>query len=106
MFRALSRILKRENLTFHHAIDGKSTIEYINSVYFNEGNPSNTEISAILLDLVLPDTNGLEICKRLKSQVETNNIPILVITGEATPESLLWMQVPMNVPKPPNPRFQ
>ena len=34
----------------------------------------------ILLDLMLPDIGGLEVCKRLKNDPATNAIPIIFIT--------------------------
>lgn len=36
---------------------------------------------AILLDLNLPDIDGFELCKRVKSEPKSRNIPILVMTG-------------------------
>src|ERR1043165_8381689 len=40
----------------------------------------------ILLDLMLPDVDGLEICRRLKRREATRNIPILIVSakGEET----------------------
>ncbi|MBI1318887.1 MAG: response regulator [Candidatus Hydrogenedens sp.] len=35
----------------------------------------------ILLDLVLPDITGFEICERVKTDPRTGNIPIIVISG-------------------------
>jgi two-component system OmpR family response regulator len=35
----------------------------------------------ILLDLVLPDINGFEVCDRLKRDRETNLIPIIMVTA-------------------------
>lgn len=35
----------------------------------------------ILLDIVLPDLGGLEVCRRLKSQSTTEKIPVLFITS-------------------------
>ena len=37
--------------------------------------------SLILLDIVLPDTDGFEICKRLKADNKTKHIPVIFITG-------------------------
>ena len=37
----------------------------------------------ILLDIMLPDGNGLEICKELKDQQETNWIPVLLMSAHA-----------------------
>ncbi len=35
----------------------------------------------ILLDLMLPDTSGTEICKELRSSEQTKNIPIVMLTA-------------------------
>ena len=35
----------------------------------------------IILDVRLPDLNGIEVCKILKSSPRTNYIPIMMITG-------------------------
>ena len=37
----------------------------------------------ILLDVHLPDMNGMEVCKHLKSDSRTRHIPVLMLTGEA-----------------------
>lgn len=40
----------------------------------------------IILDLMLPGIDGLEVCKKLKSNIKTENIPIVMLTakGEET----------------------
>ncbi|OGR75092.1 MAG: hypothetical protein A2X32_10370 [Elusimicrobia bacterium GWC2_64_44] len=38
----------------------------------------------VLLDINLPDGNGLDICKRLKSNQRLKHIPVILITGDAT----------------------
>ncbi len=38
----------------------------------------------ILLDLMLPEVDGIEICKRLKRDPATSSIPILMITAKGT----------------------
>lgn len=35
----------------------------------------------ILLDIMMPKLSGFEVCKRLKKQPETRNIPILMVTA-------------------------
>jgi len=35
----------------------------------------------VILDLMLPDLNGFEVCKRLKSDVSTQNIPVIMLTA-------------------------
>jgi DNA-binding response OmpR family regulator len=39
--------------------------------------------SLIILDLMLPKMSGLEICKVLKSDISTRNIPIIMLTAKA-----------------------
>ena len=43
----------------------------------------------ILLDIVLPGINGIEVCKRLKNDPTTSNIPVLFFTGSDTPQNIL-----------------
>lgn len=38
----------------------------------------------ILLDLMLPDLSGLDICKTLKGNPQTKNIPIIMVTAKGT----------------------
>ena len=40
-----------------------------------------THPSLIVLDLMLPDTDGFEVCRRLKSDPETHHIPVLMLTA-------------------------
>ena len=42
----------------------------------------NPNFSIILLDLMLPDGSGLDLCKLIKSNPETNEIPILILTAK------------------------
>ena len=37
----------------------------------------------VLLDLMLPEINGLEVCKRLKSSSQTEHIPIVMVTAKS-----------------------
>lgn len=38
----------------------------------------------IILDIMLPDGNGLDICRRLKSVAETEHIPVLLMSAHTT----------------------
>ena len=40
----------------------------------------------ILLDVMMPDMDGLEVCRRLKSGPETKGIPIVFVTAQSRPE--------------------
>ena len=43
---------------------------------------SANKFSLILLDLMLPDGSGLDLCKKLKSNNETDSIPIIILTAK------------------------
>jgi two-component system alkaline phosphatase synthesis response regulator PhoP len=42
----------------------------------------------ILLDLLLPGMNGLEICRRLRNEPTTYRTPIVIITAKALPADI------------------
>lgn len=41
---------------------------------------------AIILDVFMPDIDGLEVCRRLKASPETKHMQIIVSSGHLTPE--------------------
>jgi len=38
----------------------------------------------LVLDVHLPDANGIELCRKLKSDERIRHIPVLIMTGEAS----------------------
>jgi two-component system phosphate regulon response regulator PhoB len=42
------------------------------------------EPELILLDVMLPDGNGLELCTELKKSPSTKNIPVIIMSAHAT----------------------
>ncbi len=48
---------------------------------------SKTIPDVILLDLVMPGMNGLEVCRRLKQQPNTRHVPVIIITGVSEREA-------------------
>lgn len=43
----------------------------------------------ILLDIMMPDINGYEVCARLKENPETTDIPVIFITAMTAPEHIV-----------------
>ena len=48
--------------------------------------------SVILLDVVMPDRNGFQICRELKNSTEFNSIPIILVTSKDTASDRYWGQ--------------
>lgn len=42
----------------------------------------------VLLDLCLPDTDGIEVCRELADDQSTTSIPIIIVSGEERPDVL------------------
>lgn len=77
------RALRKANFSncIQIARDGAEALEYV----FCEGQHADRRISdgpkVILLDLKLPKIDGLEVLKRLKGDVRTKMIPVVVLTS-------------------------
>ncbi|MDX9971768.1 MAG: response regulator [FCB group bacterium] len=42
---------------------------------------ANPRFDLVLLDVAMPDLNGIDVCRRLKSDPNTQHIPVLLISG-------------------------
>lgn len=47
----------------------------------------NPQPDLILLDIMMPGMDGFEVCKRLKSNDSTKNIPVIFLSGKADEET-------------------
>ncbi len=68
----------KDNYEVMKANNGKDAIEKI----------QNNDIYAILLDLNMPEINGFEVLNYLKENNLINKIPVVVITGDDTEETI------------------
>jgi DNA-binding response OmpR family regulator len=75
----LERKLQRENMDVITAANGKECLEAI----------SRVTPDLILLDVMMPEMDGIETCERLKKNPETNAIPIIFITARSSKEGKL-----------------
>lgn len=77
------RALKKQNLANELYIveDGQEAIDFLFYKGKYENRSRNKQIKVIFLDLKLPKVNGLEVLKIIKSNTETKNIPVVVVTS-------------------------
>jgi twitching motility two-component system response regulator PilH len=48
--------------------------------------------SVILLDVVMPERNGFQVCRALKNSQTYKSIPIIVVSGKSTPSDRYWAE--------------
>ena len=61
----------------HPAMNGREALRYLNG---------GGRADLILLDVMMPEIDGYEVCRRLKSSESTRTIPVLFLTGLDRPE--------------------
>jgi two-component system phosphate regulon response regulator PhoB len=71
----------RKNLEYNLAREGFKVSAVGSLSDANETLKSNV-FSLILLDLMLPDGSGLDLCKKIKGNPETESIPIIILTAK------------------------
>jgi sigma-B regulation protein RsbU (phosphoserine phosphatase) len=76
--RVLSSILEKSGYETVAAHSGKDALAIV----------ENTDFDCILLDIVMPDMDGFEVIRRLKSIAKTSEVPVIFITGKEGSESV------------------
>ena len=71
----------RRNLEYNLSREGFSVSA---AASISEANTllASTDYNLILLDLMLPDGSGLDLCKSIKSNSDTESIPIIILTAK------------------------
>ena len=69
---ALKRALESDNYNVVEAVDGLSAIKKIKT----------EKPDIVLLDLMMPEIDGFEVCKRLKSDPLYKHVPIIMLTAK------------------------
>lgn len=65
--------LEKEGFLVAEAVDGVNAIKAVRS----------EQPDLVVLDLMLPFLDGLEVCRALKRDVKTNTIPVIMLTAKA-----------------------
>ena len=71
----------RKNLEYNLSREGYSVLTAASIAEAEELIYSNN-LSLILLDLMLPDGSGLDLCKKMKSDPDVQNLPIIILTAK------------------------
>ncbi|OIQ27576.1 MAG: hypothetical protein BM564_12450 [Bacteroidetes bacterium MedPE-SWsnd-G2] len=77
--QVLGNILKNEDYTIEFALNGTSAITWVGEKDFD----------LILLDVMMPEMDGFEVCKVIRSQFVTKDVPIIFLTAKTDRESVI-----------------
>jgi DNA-binding response OmpR family regulator len=75
----INRLLKKYDFEVLLAEDGVSGLKMA----------QEEKLDLILLDILLPHISGIELCKKLKGNPVTRNIPVIFYTSLDTPKHLI-----------------
>jgi len=71
--RLISEVLPRHKFEVYEAADGYQTLETV----------KNLQPDIVLLDIMMPGIDGLEICRAMRDNPHTRNIPVIMLTAKA-----------------------
>jgi two-component system sensor histidine kinase/response regulator len=70
-FDVIEVLLSKENYDLQYASSGLNVIQRLNRVNYD----------LMLLDIMMPDLDGINLCKQIKAQKEYTHIPIIMVTA-------------------------
>jgi twitching motility two-component system response regulator PilH len=76
----MTDLLKANGLKVTHASDGAEALEAIHKA------PPDL----VVLDIVMPRMNGYELCRRLKSDPKTQNVPVVMCSSKGEEFDRYW----------------
>ena len=84
-------LIIEDNLEIYHYLTSELSVDY-NTFCSTNGEEGISialdELPEIIIsDIMMPGTNGIEVCKRLKNDIKTNHIPIILLSARANDES-------------------
>ncbi|RKS94017.1 signal transduction histidine kinase [Flavobacterium limicola] len=71
---ALSKILQERGMEVIKSEDGKNALNMLEV---------HTDIDLVLMDIMMPEMDGYEAMKRIRSQIKFRNLPIIALTAKA-----------------------
>ena len=94
--------LERSGFTVTHALDAKAGMALL------QDPQGGVPVDLVILDLMLPDMDGLEVCRRVRSMPgEVGKVPVLMLTAKGDPmDRIVGLELGADdyLPKPFEPR--
>jgi DNA-binding response OmpR family regulator len=77
--KVVGNFLKEKDYKIAMATDGKSALKILET----------TSIDLILLDIMMPEMDGFEVCRKLKENPSTKEIPVIFLTARTETEDIV-----------------
>ena len=77
--QVLAGFLKNEGLAVEFALNGNSAINWL----------AKKKFDLVLLDIMMPDLDGYQVCLKIRNNPATSDIPVIFITAKADSESIV-----------------
>ncbi len=75
----LGSILRTENYDISYTTKGKEAVKW----------GKENDYDLILLDVMMPEMNGFDVCNRLQNSPQTKDIPVIFLTAKSDKESIV-----------------
>nr|NQU88866.1 hybrid sensor histidine kinase/response regulator [Bacteroidota bacterium] len=77
--RVAAKILRSYNYNISFAQSGRDALQKVKAISFD----------LILLDIMMPEMDGYEVCEKLKRNPDTQKIPVIFLTAKTEPENVV-----------------
>jgi two-component system, sensor histidine kinase and response regulator len=77
-FEVIEALLEGTNYNLHYASSGRVAIDFLDKF----------DPDLILLDVMMPEVNGIEVCKQIKANSRWQAVPIIMVTSLGSKEDL------------------
>jgi len=78
LLKLQSLLLTARGHKVHGLADGKLAFDYV----------LNKKPDLVLLDIMLPDIDGFEVCRQIKNEESTKSIPVIIVTSKKSRDDM------------------
>ncbi len=77
------RTMERSNFVNHlvHLSDGQSALDFLFGIGSYEGRDIQKQPKVVFLDLKLPKVDGFEVLRRIRADIRTQLVPVVILTS-------------------------
>jgi twitching motility two-component system response regulator PilH len=78
--KMISELLIKQGMKVEIAVDGVEALEILPTI----------KPDLVVLDIVMPKMNGYEVCRNIKSNPKTKNVPVLICSSKGEDFDRYW----------------